>query len=380
MERMLPEGFHPTHPGHLERWLGADQVARLSGYMQRFPWPVPVAGVPGNVFAMPGGDFNGQVLAGSQASAQERARDIMRKARRNRFFRSGLSRRQAGSFGSLSAVVAAYTGGKGQPLFFSKVGSAVSAVAGAEDLFYVGNLPSAGGAGAATPGGTAPTSSTTGALKFANPTNANTTHCIGAYITAGVAGNTLLLCDRLFSVLKTASSSSTEAVTGTFSRYQNTTSGAEDYIGGNFCFPSISGTIANTAHNWTVCQYTNQAGSTGQSFPSIAGIAASTNVNLIDLAVSNWFMPMASGDVGVKALTQLQCSSASITGSVNFNVVHPICFMPAPVANMVCIIDGINSAFNFVRIYDNACLQFIEMPKPATTATTYSGMISVCAE
>jgi len=58
---------------------------------------------------------------------------------------------------------------------------------------------------------------------------------------------------------------------------------------------------------------------------------------------------------------------------------HPIAFMPIPIANMVCIIDGIMTAFNLVRIFDNACLAFLEVTKPSTTATTYTGQFQTVA-
>jgi hypothetical protein len=195
-----------------------------------------------------------------------------------------------------------------------------------------------------------------------------------------VIANTLLMYDRLFSVAKTMNSTGTEAVSGTFSRYQNTTATSNAYIGGNFCFPSNPTTIlAGTAHNWTVCQYTNQASATAQAFPSIGGLATCA-VHAIDLTAGSWFMPLASGDVGVKALTQMQCSALVATGTIDFVVGHPIAFFPCPVANMVCVVDGINTAFNLATIFDNACLAFLEMPKPATTLTIYNGLITVVAE
>lgn len=193
---------------------------------------------------------------------------------------------------------------------------------------------------------------------------------------------TLLLCDRLFSVAKTMNSTTTEAVTGVPTRYQSGTATAEDYIGGNFCYPETQGTtLANTAHNWTVCQYTDQDSNTAQNFVSTAGIASGTSsIRHIDLATYNWFLPLASGDTGVKALTQMQCSAAVATGVLSFVVAHPIAFMPHPIAALVCIVDGVNTAFNLTRIYDDACLYFIEMPKPATTATTYSGRVQIVSE
>lgn len=379
MFKMLRGSPKHTHSQQLERWLGAAEVANISRNMLTFPWPIAVHGVPGAVYAMPGGDFTGEIRAGTEVSAVERAMQTHKAIRKSRFRRSAMSRKQLGAFASLSALIAAQTGGKGILSAFQRTGT-TGIVNTASDLFYVGTLPAAGGAGAAAPGGTAQVKSTAGALTFTNPSNANTSHFVTGYVTASVVSNTLLLYDRLFSVAKTASSSGTEAVTGTFTRYQSGTTTNEDYIGGNFCFPSISATIANTAHNWTVCQYTDQGSNTTQSFASIAGIAAATNVNCVDLLAGNWCLPFAAGDTGVKALTQMQCSSASITGSVNFNVGHPIAFFPCPVANMVCVMDGINTAFNLQRIYDDACLAFLEMPKPATGATSYSGILQIVSE
>lgn len=369
-----------THSDRLERWLGYEQVASLSSSMRNFYWPIAVHGVPGAVYAMPGGDFTGEIRGGQEVSAVERAADTLRRVRRNRFARAAMSRKQLGAFASLSAIIAAATGGKKQDYSYSKTGVASNAIANCIDLWGAGGQPGAGAAGAAAPTGTSPTNSTTGAMPFANPANSNTAHFVTGYALASVANNTLLLYDRLFSVAKTMASTSTQAVTGTFSRYQSGTSTAADYIGGNFCFPSNPTTVlAGTAHNWTVCQYTDQDSNTAQSFPSIAGVSACV-VRGLDLAVGNWFMPLASGDVGVKALTQMQCSASVATGTIDFVVGHPIAMLPCPVANVMCIVDGINTAFNLTTIFDNACLALIELPKPATTATNYSGMLTLVAE
>jgi hypothetical protein len=369
-----------THSDRLERWLGAEEVANLSRAMKDFYWPIAVHGVPGSVFAMPGGDFTGEIRAGKEVSAVERASDTLRRMRNAQRARMAMSQRQLGAFSNLSALIAAATGGKAQNFTYTKTGSAVAAIGNAADLWTSAGQPGAGAAGSAAPGGKAWTNADAGSLKYANPVNANTGHFATGYVSASVVSNTLLLYDRLLSVVKTMASTTTEAVTGTFSRYQSATTTNADYIGGNFCFPSNPTTIlAATAHNWTVCQYTDQAGNTANSFPTIAGLSACA-VHAIDLAVGNWFMPLASGDVGVKALTQMQCDASVATGTIDFNVGHPIAFFPAPIANMICVIDGINTAFNLTNIYDNACLAFLEMPKPATTATTYGGQVTIVAE
>ena len=55
-----------TNPDRLERWLGADVVRGLSADMRDFYAPVAVAGVPGNVMAMPGGVAAIEIPMGAQ--------------------------------------------------------------------------------------------------------------------------------------------------------------------------------------------------------------------------------------------------------------------------------------------------------------------------
>lgn len=368
-----------TRAQDLERWLGAVEVHNLStNFRDWYGPPVAVAGVPGKVFVTKGGDFVGECRAGSEVSGIERAMHIVREDEKRRFRK--FYNKQRGSFSSLSALITAATAGKQVRMQFNKVGTAPTAILGAMDLWTNTGQPAAGSAGAAAPGGTSPTNATTGSLPFANAVlNANTSHFVNAWLAAN-AVNSLLLYDRLLSVAKTMNSTGTEAVTGTFSRYQSATTTNADYIGGNFVFPSNPTTILPaTAHNWTVCQYTDQGSNTAQSIPSLAGISACA-VHQIDLLLGNWFMPLAAGDSGVKALTQMQCSALVATGTIDFVVGHAIAVMPVPLVNIVCNIDGVASAFNLVTVFDNACLGLIELPKPATTATTYSGMLATVSE
>lgn len=368
-----------TRAQDLERWLGAVAVHNLSVNFRDWTGPpVAVAGVPGKVFVTKGGDFVGECRAGQEVSGVERAMHIVREEEKRRF--KHFMRKQRGSFSSLSALITAATAGKQIRMQFSKVGTAPTAILGAMDMWTNTGQPTAGSAGAAAPGGTASTNATAGALSFANAvSNANTSHFVNAWLTAN-AVNSLLLYDRLLSVAKTMNNTATEAVTGTFARYQNATATAADYIGGNFVFPSVPTTVLPaTAHNWTVCQYTDQGSNTAQSIPSIAGISACA-VHQIDLLLGNWFMPLAASDFGVKALTQMQCSALVATGTIDFVVGHAIAVMPVPLVNIVCNIDGVASAFNLVTVFDNACLGFIELPKPATTATTYTGILATVSE
>jgi hypothetical protein len=102
----------------------------------------------------------------------------------------------------------------------------------------------------------------------------------------------------------------------------------------------------------------------------------------IDLLASTpgWFMPLATGDVGIGALTQMQSSAVVATGTIDFVMAHPIAFMPCYAAAVIWPQDGLRGTVNLTSIFDNACLAFLEMPKPATTATTYSGLLTVVSE
>jgi hypothetical protein len=380
--RKRHEPTEPTNTTRLERWLGAENVARVSeGFKDWFGPPVALGGVPGNVYVTAGGEFVGPITAGAELSAHDYLEQQIQRDAKLRFFRDAHRRHQSGAFANLSAVLAAYTGGKGSMIMFNKVGVASSATGAGTELWTRGNMPVAGSAGGAAPGGTATTNSTTGHWGFKNAvTNANTSHHIGGWVSGGTAGNNLLIVDQLFRVAKTASSSGTEAVTGTFSRYQSSTATNPDYIGGNFCYPGVVAGLSATAHNWTVCQYTNQAGSTGQSFASLTGVSSAAT-GTIDAGAGVWFFTPASGDVGVKALTQMQCSSASVTGSLDFVVAHPIAMYVLFVANQACLVDALTTAVDqLTNVYDNACITGIEILKPATTAVTYSGQIKFCSE
>jgi hypothetical protein len=190
----------------------------------------------------------------------------------------------------------------------------------------------------------------------------------------------VLLIDRISSVAKTINSTATEAVTNTPTRYQNTTSGNVESAEGNFYFPSNPTTVlAATAHNWNVCQYTNSAGTATRSSPSIAGVSACV-IGGVDLPSFNWFMPLQSGDIGVQKITQMQCSALVATGTIDFVLAHPLVFQPCPIAVLVCQQDFVYTAFRAVKVLNDACISFMEIAKPATTATNYLGGLYMVSE
>ena len=363
-----------THAQRLERWLGAERVEHLSQSMKDWHGPpIAVAGVPGNVWAHTGGDFRGRIQSGQFVSAVDFA--VMRLKRIWRHTAQRQMIQANAGFASLSDLISEATTGKSRYFQFLKNGPTGTANT-SSSLWRLGAQPPAGATPGAAAAGTVFTSGSTGAFPFTDPTGGDTQHFVRADPSATVAGNTLLLYDLLFGVAKTMASVSTEAVTGVPTRYQSQTSSNMDYIGGNFLSIHVGGTqLSATAHNWTVCTYTDQAGA-ASTLPSIAGVSAAI-VDRLDHA--SWFCPLESGDVGIKALTQMQCSASVATGVIWFMIGHPIAFMPCPVVNMVCTLDGINTAFNLVRIFDAACLAFLEVLKPSTSPSNYTGIFQTVA-
>lgn len=369
-----------VHSQQLERWLGKDEVERVSKAMEQwYGPPIALHGVPGSVYVGKGGDFRGTLRAGWEATKLDRAEDVLRRLRRGARIATSPRRAQLNAgFASLSDLIAEATAGKRREFQWQKAG-ATGVVGVTSSLWGLGAMPAAGANASAAPGGDAPTDATTGAVPFTNPTNPDTLHFVSGYPHASVAGNTLLLYDRIFQVNKTMASTATEAVTGVPSRYQSTTGGAADSAEGNFLFVEVGGTaLAATAHNWTTCLYTDQSGNGSATLPSLTGNSAAI-VRRLDHPVGQWFAPLATGDTGIQQLDQMQASASVATGVINFVIGHPIAWLPCPVANLVCVADGINTAFNLTRIFDDAALALLEVMKPATTATNYNLQITAVA-
>lgn len=362
----------PTHSGKLERWLGTEKVESLSESMANwYGPPIAVAGVPGNVWACKGGDFRGVIGAGKFGSAidyvADRAKKILQKA-----IRQSMYTLPAG-FASLDALIAAKTAGQSMNWNVQKTGG-TGVIGATSSLWGQGPSPPAGANAANAPGGEAPDDSTTGALFFTNPTGGMTLHFVNAFFSCNNA-TTLLLYDRLFQVNKTMNSTATESVTGVPTRYQSSVTTNPDYAGGNFLFPETGGTaLAATAHNWTVCQYRNQAGTDAQTMPSLTGISGCI-IKRLDMPLGQWFAPLANGDTGVMDLHQMQCSALVATGVINFVIGHPIAWFPMPLVNHTLPIDGITTAFSLTRIFDDAALAFLEVCRAVTSATNYGGTI-----
>ena len=284
---------------------------------------------------------------------------------------------RGGAFTSLSDLIAEASAGKRQDFMWQKVGTATNAAGAGIDLWRVGNLPATAAAAATLAGGTHNDNTTTGGLQQTDPAGGDTLHLTTMIGQASVVPNLLMMYDRLWNGL--IALSSLAAQTCTLTGYPNSTgrySTAATSVG-NFAFVSNPGGATFTAvgHTWTM-NYTDNAGSASENAAAWTGVSGLL-VNGIDHA-SQWYIPLNAGDTGIQDINSITCSVNTLAaGSPTMVLAHPLALMPQLVANAAVVMDGINSAFNLVELKTDAAVAFLEMPKPATTATTYIGQVTV---
>jgi len=122
-----------------------------------------------------------------------------------------------------------------------------------------------------------------------------------------------------------------------------------------------SSAIGVTAHNVTA-SYTNQAGTSGRTTVSTAGIASMPANRMYQL-------PLQAGDTGIQALASITLSVSSGTaGNLWALIMVPICSIPLPLVNVGAVLDF--ASLGLPLIDDESCLAFIHQG-----TTTSSGII-----
>lgn len=329
--------------------------------------------VPGKVYATKGGDFCGPLEGGYFASladfTEQRVKRILRNVRRRQ------SVTLNAGFSSLSDLISeATTGGKTQMLQFTKAGTA-GTDGRSNTLFNVGSWPAAGGTGGTTGTGRALTRANTGALTQANAAGGDQLHVTTMTVQASVAGQMLLMYDRLWDMTHTMTVDprSCDAV-NVPTRYQTAA-----LAPGNFFSGEVT-TVLPAATPTITLDYVDQDGN-NVTGPALSTIFSAAAVNTVPFTAPNWFYPLDPADTGLRSLQNsanaINLSAAMASGVVTWFIGHPLAYIPMPLANTPVILDGINSAFNLARVYDNAHLSFMEISKGATTATNWWGAIQL---
>ncbi len=366
-----------VHSGDIERWLGAECAEHLSRSMRGwYGPPIALANTMGAVYVTGDGDFVGKLSAGRASSLLDLAADkarlflrrldgAIRRVRRNGKLHAG--------FSSLSDLISEATaGGKSQSLFWQKSNGTGTTVGNAICMRNVGTMPAARGTGGTSGTGVALVDSSGGAPVFTNPSGGDTTHITTIVAQSGSIQNAMLF-DCLWDMTYNHASSTSTAIDSANrpTRYQTGATAP-----GNFISGEVTTNLSATAHNITVT-YVDDQGNTAEAGPAYAA-PASAGIQRTPTVAGQWFVPLNSPDMGVRYLTNIaQSTTASVTGVTTWFVGHPLAWVPQPSANQPWIYDGINSAFNLERVYDDAHLAWL-CPGIATTgAWSFSAMLKM---
>jgi hypothetical protein len=359
----------------LERWLGAEELEQISKSMEHWHGP-PIAlyGVPGNVFVHKGGDFRGELRADGEATAMDYVHDFYKRIDRNisRAAKKFQTEMYTG-FPDLATLISRGKYGHAQTLKYWKDYSTTSFSPGVYNMWRIANgSPAAGSVTNSAPFGSINSKSTTGAMRFNDARTGEQLFLaeIRCWDANGANGRTVVLFDRLFGVAKTMSSSALETVSTTPIRYQNTTVGAIDWIGGNFvsAFVGANPLTGSTAHTWTVT-YTNEADEVSRTATGTGGVSNLSQFMCDgNVLQSDWFYRLQDPDRGVKNITDLQCSTNLTGGSMDFIIGHPLALFASYVSTHAVAFSFINSGFNLVPVMNDACLDIIETRGNTTVA------------
>lgn len=128
-----------------------------------------------------------------------------------------------------------------------------------------------------------------------------------------------------------------------------------------------------TAQNISL-SYTDQDGNAGQALPVTVAMTPSSIVGHIGhsgIAANNYgpFLPLASGDTGVRNVASVTMSAAN-TGTFALVMARPLLTLPITSVSVAAERDLLNQLPSLPRIMDGACLTWLYFAGAATAAST----------
>lgn len=154
--------------------------------------------------------------------------------------------------------------------------------------------------------------------------------------------------------------------TNTLTRY---TDGA-----GIRAFLVVRSTTGATAHNISMT-YTNQAGTGSRTLPvTVAGTPSALvgHITHSGTSANNYgpFLPLASGDTGIRSVQSIQLSAASLAGTAALVLCRPLATIPITTASVAAERDLMNQLPSLPRVQDGACLTWLYFAGAATANST----------
>lgn len=136
----------------------------------------------------------------------------------------------------------------------------------------------------------------------------------------------------------------------------------------------ITTTSGATAHNVAI-SYTDQDGNTGNTLPVTVACTASAitpHITHSGTAANNYgpFLPLASGDTGIRNVASVTISAASGAGTAALVLYKPILTIPLTTASVASERDFLNQIPSLPEIKDGACLTWLYFAGAATAASS----------
>lgn len=136
----------------------------------------------------------------------------------------------------------------------------------------------------------------------------------------------------------------------------------------------ITATSGATAHNVAI-SYTNQSATAGRTLPVTVACTASAitpHITHSGTAANNYgpFLPLASGDTGVRSVQTVTISAASGAGTAALALYKPLMTIPLTTAGVASERDFLNQIPSLPEIKDGACLTWLYFAGAATAAST----------
>ena len=164
-----------------------------------------------------------------------------------------------------------------------------------------------------------------------------------------------------------------------------TTNPLTRYTDGVGLRPFLVTTMASgaTAHN-VALSYTNQAGTAGKALGATVACTASSILGHLThsgTAANNFgpFLPLASGDTGIRSVQSVTISAASGSGVGALVLAKPLATIPITTLGVMGERDLMNQLPSLPKIVDGACLSWLYFAGAATAAASgISGAIE-CA-
>jgi hypothetical protein len=209
---------------------------------------------------------------------------------------------------------------------------------------------------------------TTGALPFVAPTGGRDLHLIGASITPLTAG-VFLLYDRLFHIGGlSATSTAAQSVQGSPASPALTrnTGGA-----GNMAWWEIY-TIVGTSAAVMTMNYTNQAGTSGQTSTINIGTTGFREVTRAQR------IQLAAGDTGIRAINTVQLSTTTGTvGNFGITIAQPLAWIPVGASGTAGWRDYTTGLPGIPVIHPDACLALMFIPAAAQAPEVWGCLATV---